>query len=566
MSLNIIDVISDKNLIGGYLKEKDGSFANWKVFLKAVYALPMDEKEIDVYKKFTARQKPPEKPAESVYCISGRKSGKTLLASTLAIHISLFEDFWHSHIRPGQKIYLPIIAVDKTQARECFDYCDGILHSNSIFKKQVVKSLAWEIELKNSCVIMIRTANFRSARGPLYCSAIIDELAFLRDESSRNPADELIKGILPGLLPGGKLIGISSAYGRFGTLYSEYKSHWAQNDDETLIWLSDTISMNPFYSQKKIEKALKADRTHALAEYYSQFRDDITNFIPANIVESAVIPSRYELPRLPGVTYTAHIDPSGGSGQDSMTLAISHFDDRTGKVILDVLKERRPPFKPKSVVSEFSDIMKSFDLGDAKSDHYAAEWVRESFSERGIIIENFKLSSSESYANFLPIISNGECELLDNDRLKAQLIGLERKTRPGGKDLITHYPGCHDDLAVSTAASLIQAKEGATTVTETIVLDDEPGMSEWERMMILRNNPQNIEAKDDTEIMKLTTEATAKRYIELCREGYQSIDDIAKVMRIEPALLRKWVSLKRDFIDEISRSTREGEGEGILEV
>jgi len=467
--LNIIQAFEDPKLIGSYIKEKDNSFFNWKIFLKSVYGLPMNQKEVNIYKKFTGRTKPPKKPAESIYCISGRKSGKTLITSCLAIYISLFEDFWHPHIRPGQKVYLPIIAVDKTQARECFDYCDGILHSNPIFKEQVHKSLTWEIELKNSCVIMIRQANFRAVRGPVYCSSIIDELAYLRDESSRNPADELIKGILPGLLPGGKLFGISSAYGKFGILYSEYKSHWAQDDDDTLIWVSDTRSMNPFYSQKKIDKALEKDRTHALAEYFSQFRDDVSNFLSAQIVEDAVIPGRYELPPISGIQYHAFCDMSSGR-QDSAALSIAHRE-KNGKIVIDLIRERIPPFSPKSVISEFSRILETWKIKKVHSDRYAPGFVSEGFEENGIKVVPSELSSSEIYADFIGYITSGEVELLDNNRrLKSQLIGLERKTRPGGKDLITHYPGAHDDVAVCVCgAALLAAKkesEGAFEISD----------------------------------------------------------------------------------------------------
>jgi len=119
--MNIIEAFEDSKLIGAYIKEEDNSFFNWKVFLKSIYALPMDQKERAVYRKFTGRKRPPKKPIELVYCISGRKSGKSLLASCLACYTAIFEDFWKPYVRPGQKVYLPIIAVDKYQAKEVFD-------------------------------------------------------------------------------------------------------------------------------------------------------------------------------------------------------------------------------------------------------------------------------------------------------------------------------------------------------------------------------------------------------------------------------------------------------------
>jgi hypothetical protein len=67
------------------------------------------------------------------------------------------------------------------------------------------------------------------------------------------------------------------------------------------------------------------------------------------------------------------------------------------------------------------------------------------------------MTASELYLNFLPMVSNGSVELLDEKRLRAQLTGLERRARSGGKDLITHYQGGHDDLANAAAGACVMA-------------------------------------------------------------------------------------------------------------
>lgn len=53
----------------------------------------------------------------------------------------------------------------------------------------------------------------------------------------------------------------------------------------------------------------------------------------------------------------------------------------------------------------------------------------------------------ELYRDALPILNSGHVQLLDISRLKAQLLGLERRTSRAGKDSIDHAPGAHDDLA-----------------------------------------------------------------------------------------------------------------------
>jgi hypothetical protein len=55
------------------------------------------------------------------------------------------------------------------------------------------------------------------------------------------------------------------------------------------------------------------------------------------------------------------------------------------------------------------------------------------------------------------LLNSGKVELLDNSRLIAQLCGLERRTARSGKDLISHPPGSHDDIATSVAGALLLA-------------------------------------------------------------------------------------------------------------
>jgi hypothetical protein len=42
-------------------------------------------------------------------------------------------------------------------------------------------------------------------------------------------------------------------------------------------------------------------------------------------------------------------------------------------------------------------------------------------------------------------------DLLEDARLFAQIVGLERRTARGGRDSIDHAPGAHDDVANAVA-------------------------------------------------------------------------------------------------------------------
>jgi hypothetical protein len=202
-----------------------------------------------------------------------------------------------------------------------------------------------------------------------------------------------------------------------------------------------------------IDEATERDPVSAAAEYGAQFRSDIESFVNREAVEACVALGVRERAPLSGVSYKAFVDPSGGSA-DSMTMAIGHKEDNV--VILDAARERKPPFSPEDVVSEFAALLKSYRIDKVTGDRYGGEWPVERFRERGVTYEPAAKPKSDLYRDMLPAINSRKVDLLDDARLVAQLCGLERRTARGGRDSIDHPPGAHDDLA-NCAAGLVAA-------------------------------------------------------------------------------------------------------------
>src|SRR5262249_13924766 len=146
--------------------------------------------------------------------------------------------------------------------------------------------------------------------------------------------------------------------------------------------------------------------------------------------------------------YYGFVDPSGGSA-DSMTLVIGHREEDI--VIVDAIREWKPPFSPEDVVMEFAELLKSYRISRITGDRYAGEWPRDRFREHGIVYEPAQKPKSDLYRDLLPAINSRKLDLLDDTRLLTQLVSLERRTARGGRDSIDHAPGAHDDLANAVA-------------------------------------------------------------------------------------------------------------------
>jgi hypothetical protein len=84
-------------------------------------------------------------------------------------------------------------------------------------------------------------------------------------------------------------------------------------------------------------------------------------------------------------------------------------------------------------------------------------WPRERFEVRGVNHRTSDKSKSHIYRDLLPLINGGRIELLDHQKLIAQLCSLERTTARGGRDSIDHPRGAHDDVANSVAGAIVYA-------------------------------------------------------------------------------------------------------------
>lgn len=223
---------------------------------------------------------------------------------------------------------------------------------------------------------------------------------------------------------------------------------------DVLVFRAATRRMNPTVRQEIIDRALEADPAAAAAEYLAQFRDDIEGFVRPEVVDAAIVSGCYELPPVPDRTYHGFYD---GSGQirDSTTLGIAHAAD--GVAVLDLLREAVPPCSPEHTIKDFAATLKMYGIYEVVGDRYAGEWPREQFRKYGIAYRPSDLVRSDLYRELLPMLNSGTVQLLDHPRLRAQLLGLERRTGRAGKDTIDHGPHGHDDVINAAAGALTLA-------------------------------------------------------------------------------------------------------------
>jgi hypothetical protein len=366
--------------------------------------------------------------------VCGRRAGKSFLLALVEVYLAAFHSY-QQFLAPGERGVVFIIACDRKQSRIILRYIRALLTHIPLLKEMISREWAEGFDLDNSVSIEVATSSFRSVRGYSIVAALADELAFWSSEDSANPDTEVLAALRPAMatIPSAMLLCASSPYARKGALWDAHRRHFAKEHDPVLVWQADTRTMNPTVPQSVIDEAYASDAANAAAEWGAQFRSDIEGFVTREVVEACVTNGVFEREPRPGQRYTAFTDPSGGSS-DSFTLAISHKDAES--LILDCIREMKPPFSPESVVGEFAQVCKSYRISKVTGDRYAGEWPREQFRKCGIQYELSSKPTSDLYRDLLPLLNSRRIELLDNKKLIAQLTSLERRTARSGRDQI----------------------------------------------------------------------------------------------------------------------------------
>jgi hypothetical protein len=438
------EALADTALLGSVLAGP--SWEAWRVLLVAAMGETLLDDERALFKSLTGREREPLQMVEEFVGVIGRRGGKSRAISVLATYIAGLCN--HPALVRGERGVLLCIAPDQRQAAITLDYATAAFEASPILKQLIANKTSDTLELTNRITIEVRAANFRRLRGPTYVTVIADEVAFWLNENSANPDDEILNAVRPGLAStAGLLALISSPYARRGELWRVYNKNYGSNGDPlVLVAQGASRTFNPSLPESVVARAYERDPASAAAEFGAQFRSDIESFISLEAVQACVTPGVYERGPQRDVCYHSFADPSGGSA-DSFTLAIGHYVYGQQTVVVDALRETKPPFSPEAVVDEYARLLKRYGIGRINGDKYAGIWPAAEFGKVGITYEQSVKPKSDLYVDLLPLINSSRIELLDHDRCINQLCGLERRTARSGKDSIDHSPGNHDDVA-----------------------------------------------------------------------------------------------------------------------
>jgi hypothetical protein len=225
--------------------------------------------------------------------------------------------------------------------------------------------------------------------------------------------------------------------------------------------------MNPTIKAERLDRERRLDPSRFAREYEAEFSEDVDSFLPGAWVEQAVVSDRHELAAQPGMKYVAACDTSGG-GADTFSMAIVHSQTQNSeqKIVQNVMKgwnrSKSGTMDLEGTVKQIAEILKRYKLDEITGDKYAAGWVRERFQAESLRYQDAEIDKSQVYLEVEPLFAQGRIEILDHSQLIRELKILERRPRAGGKTLVDHPSGKHDDYsnALCLAAYKAMSKSG----------------------------------------------------------------------------------------------------------
>src|SRR2546423_396121 len=86
----ILEALDHKGLFAPHFA--GDSWAAWRAFLGAIFALPLSEGQLAVYRACTGRTSTPGAPFSEACLIVGRRGGKSRILALVATYLAVFRD------------------------------------------------------------------------------------------------------------------------------------------------------------------------------------------------------------------------------------------------------------------------------------------------------------------------------------------------------------------------------------------------------------------------------------------------------------------------------------------
>jgi hypothetical protein len=137
---SILDAMGDEKLFAPAFRDPD-SWASWRSWLAALFALPMTEDMLATYRECTGRSAPPATAQREAWLVIGRRGGKSRMMALVAVYLACFRDY-RKHLATGERCTIMVVASDRRQSRTILRYVSGFLNEIPMLARMIQSARA----------------------------------------------------------------------------------------------------------------------------------------------------------------------------------------------------------------------------------------------------------------------------------------------------------------------------------------------------------------------------------------------------------------------------------------
>jgi len=461
--INIIEFATDPDYLGLSFEKRPVQL----IILKALYGLPLDKKELKIFKILTkgkGKYIPGREKLELIACL-GARAGKSFLVSICALYEAT-RDKWKKELSKGENPYIVIIATRELQAKQIIGKnCLRMLENSPVLRRLKKKSTELELVLKNGVIIIASPCTTTALRGIPIAVLIMDEIAFFKLEG-KNQDEEIFDSLTPrqSQFKFYKTFLISTAGARQGLFFKEFDRGFRIEDRLTIQ--ANTRFVNPEIPQKFLNKEKARNVNNWKREFQAEFSEKLEAFFSFELMQKPFILGG-DLPYKSEYKYSLGLDQSGLSGRDRFALAISHKEGDIA--IVDIVRSWETKDLD-TILNDIEILAKTYHLNEASIDKFSKGYVEHNFKTIGLEIK-IRPSLSIVFVKLKSKMIQDKLQLPDRPDLKA---GLKNTIAVYGRsNQLTIYhergPEGHADEIDACAGSVFELTEEKKETTSELL-------------------------------------------------------------------------------------------------
>lgn len=436
--------------------------------------LQLWEKQSEILEKFWR-----ENLSLAVFAL-GRRSGKTLMASAVAIYAAIvLEPEYKKFLRANERFYIVSVATTLDQSKIAIQNIKDLVKNSPVLSQLIVRETADSLELSNGAVFKAMPASSRGSRGMPVALLIFDEIAHTIDSEAGNASGySLYQALAPSVAQFGrlgKILLLSSPWVKSGIFWDLYQQSLSGEFSHMMCVNLPSWEVNPTLSRDFLEQEKRRDPQLFEVEYGAQFSGSISAFLDWENIDNCIIKTRGMLPPMPKFQgrYVLSLDPAKG-GRDEYTACIAHYDG--DRFVIDLLHKFEPSFSNgKKLQVDVSQV---------------ENWILDKHSEYGflkVVLDQYNsLSTIQKLSGRVPIdeltwtmpnkmkafgrlkelINAFNFETYSHDQAIRQLKGLTLKLGSNGNWSVSGGTGAAVDDFASAIAGAVLAIEPETNFSD----------------------------------------------------------------------------------------------------